>query len=382
MDSAAALLVFSITACLFYVSTIARLLRGMRKAASRERATEQPFVSIIVAARNEEHNVERLLTALTSQSYERYEVIIVDDRSDDRTADRVKAFKGGRISVKLVSIGALSGDMPPKKQALTAGIRESRGEVLLFTDADCIPPPGWVAGMIGAFRERTGVVCGYSPYDSRLRSEQRLTLKGRIADAFLRFEELKGALWSAGSIGIGRAWLATGRNLAYRRIVWNDVGGFEKIRHSISGDDDLFLQTVRQTTNWEIRYTSQPETVVPTTPPDSFRAFVSQRIRHFSAGKYFPISMKIFLTAFHISNYTLYVSFAMFLAGMFPAGIILFAVKSMADLAFIHVGRLRLGIPTPVSSVLALELVYAVYNAVFGPLGTFGSFTWKGSGSR
>lgn len=382
MDAAEVSLFLSITACLFYVMTIAVLLRGMRTSVSTAATPGHSFVSVIVAARNEEHNIQRLLTALTRQTYDRCEIIIVDDRSEDRTANLVREFSRGKTPVKLVSITDLSGDMPPKKQALAAGIRESRGDILLFTDADCAPSPGWVAAMAGTFSDRTGVVCGYSPYDPGLRSSTPRTLTGRIADAFLRFEELKGALWSAGSIGIGRAWLATGRNLAYRRAVWDEVDGFDKIRHSISGDDDLFLQLVRQTTSWEIRYASVPASVVPTAPPDSFRAFVAQRTRHFSAGRYFSIPMKAFLTAFHLSNYVLYIALGMFIAGMFPTGIILYAVKSTADLAFVHLGRLRLGISTPVSSVLLLEFLYALYNAVFGPLGTFGSFTWKGSGSR
>lgn len=82
------------------------------------------------------------------------------------------------------------------------------------------------------------------------------------------------------------------KEFAYRRSVYDAVGGFEKIKQSISGDDDLFLQVVQRETKWKIRYMIAPESFVRTIPPVSFRQFVHQRTRHVSASSYYPLSIK------------------------------------------------------------------------------------------
>jgi hypothetical protein len=194
----------------------------------------------------------------------------------------------------------------------------------------------------------------------------------------VRYEEFKGALWSAGSIGIGRAWLCTGRNLAYRRKVWDEVGGFTRIRQSVSGDDDLFLQLVRKETSWKMRYAGSPSSHVPTAPPDTFDGLVQQRTRHFSAGKFFPLSMKIFSTAFHGANALLYAGLvASFLTPAYADGLWFFLIKSAFDLAFLLVGRNLLGTLPALSSFLVLEGVVLLYHLFMAPIGLLGSFTWK-----
>lgn len=372
-------LALSFFSCTFYLLTLSFLLYGMKRSVPARSGSCNTLVSIIVAARNEEKVIRNLLERLISQSYSNYEIIIVDDRSEDRTHDIVRSFQDKRGNLRLIRITDLDPMMPPKKRALEAGIRESKGEILLFTDADCMPPKGWVAEFASAFADDVGLVAGYSPYDMALLQGSKNTLLQRVAGAFLQFEELKGALWSAGSIGIGKAWLCTGRNLAYRKRVWEEVGGFDSIRKSVSGDDDLFLQHVRRTTQWKIKYLSTPESVVPTIPPVSLRSFAAQRIRHFSAARFFTLPMKAFFPLFHGANVVLYAGLALFFLWHFPAGILFFALKSAADILFLGLGRRFLGIGTRVSSVVVLEALYAAYNAIFAPLGMFAPYTWKGS---
>lgn len=372
-------LALSLCSCTFYLLTLLLLLSGIKRSTPLRSDSGNKLVSVIVAARNEEATIRTLLECLIQQTYRNYEIIIVDDRSEDRTADIVRSFKEKNRTLRLISISDLSADMPPKKRALEAGIRESKGEILLFTDADCKPPKGWVEAFATAFAEDVGFVAGYSPYDVASLLVSKNTFFRRMAGAFLQFEELKNALWSAGSIGLGKAWLCTGRNLAYRKQVWEEVGGFDAIRRSVSGDDDLFLQHVRRTTQWKIKYLSVPESVVPTIPPASLRSFAAQRIRHFSAGRFFPFPMKAFFVLFHGANFVLYAGFAAFFLWHFPAGILSFALKSAADILFLGLGRRFLGIGTRVSSVILLEVLYASYNALFGPLGLFAPYTWKDS---
>jgi cellulose synthase/poly-beta-1,6-N-acetylglucosamine synthase-like glycosyltransferase len=366
--------------CLVQFGLTAGVLR-LKKGSNR--AT--PLVSVIVAARNEQNTIGELLESLVNQTYPNYEIIIVNDRSTDATGDIVHSFQESNSNIVLVTIDTVSTAMPPKKNALTQGIRASKGGILCFTDADCIPPRTWVASLISQFESNVGVVAGYSPYDTdMLHLENRPTLGQRILFAFVAGEELKGAIWSAGSIGLDLAWLCTGRNFSYRRTVFDDVGGFDPIKMSVSGDDDLFIQLVRRRTSWKIRFATSEKSLVPTAPPPTFRQFVEQRTRHFSAGKYFTAPMKAFFFLFHGANLLLLVgAFAfLFAPPVTGLGVLAFLGKLIVDAVLTVTGISILREERPFShfrffNFLLTEILYIFYNTFIGPLGLLTTFEWK-----
>lgn len=384
MDISSIVAVLIVCCGLYYLTVQVGLIVGLFFLPKPTTAIRS-FVSVIVAARNEERTIGRLLESLSRQSYTDYEVIIVDDRSEDATAQIVHTYQESNTKVRLVSIKSVSDRLPPKKNALTEGIRESKGEILCFTDADCDPPSTWIETLLSYFESDVGVVAGYSPYVANLHAHtQRLDLWSRALSEFIAGEEFKGAIWSAGGIGMNLAWLCTGRNLAYRRKVFEEVGGFEQIKKSISGDDDLFIQLVRRTTRWKIRYARSHEGFVPTQPPATFEEFVAQRTRHFSVGKFFTFPMKMFFFVFHGSNlliFLLAIGF-IFSRSLFQYGIIVFALKLAVDLLLTLVGVQILSQGTvtrrmrPGNFVLT-EILYIVYNTFIGPLGFLRSFEWK-----
>ena len=294
---------------------------------------EKPFVSVIVAARNEEANLKVLLPALLQQNYPAYEVIVANDRSTDDTGDVVRDHQRKVQNLRIVDITSRSADMPAKKNALSEAIKLSKGEILCFTDADCVPPKQWISELVAAFEPQIGLAAGYSPYDESLAKSAGDRIAQKLFHKFISYEELKAAAWSGGAIGLNKGWLCTGRNLAYRKRVYDEVGGFEELKHSVSGDDDLFLQLVRRNTKWGMRYVTSPASFVRTSPPESLRDFVEQRRRHFSAGKFFPFSMKLFFFFFHLSNLLIFLGFLGFLLGLpeLALGLPTFAVKLAAD---------------------------------------------------
>lgn len=339
--------------------------------------TQTPLVSVIVAARNEEKTIGNLIRRLQSQDYPSFEIIIVNDRSTDRTAEMISQFQADDSRFKRVDISERSYTMPSKKNALTAGISASKGEILCFTDADCLPAPQWISSLISAFDDSVGLVAAYSPYISDPQPARDSLLQD-LFQSFIRYEEFKGATWAAGAIGLRRAWLCTGRSLAYRRKVYDQVGGFEKIKGSISGDDDLFLQLVRRHTQWQIRYVTAPESFVPTFPPRTFREFVRQRTRHFSAGKFFPAGMKLFFLAFHASNLALVISFIEGLvSGRTWQAFIPFFAKCLADtVLFARSANIFQHADSPLLFPVH-EFLYILYNTFIGPLGFVAKFQWK-----
>jgi cellulose synthase/poly-beta-1,6-N-acetylglucosamine synthase-like glycosyltransferase len=360
----------------FYCIVILGLALGIGRLKYAPQA-KRPFVSVIVAARNEEQTIGDLLNALLAQEYPSFEIIVVNDRSADRTGQIIERFQDAQPRVRKLEISSLNPNMPAKKNALSLGIAASKGEILCFTDADCAPPPQWISSLISAFDKDIGLVAGYSPYVSDTPRHNGLFFRSAL-QSFIRYEEFKGAIWAAGSIGLQRAWLCTGRSLAYRREVFDEVGGFEKIRQSVSGDDDLFLQLVRRTTHWQVRYVTAPESFVLTRPPRTFREFVRQRARHFSAGKFFPLGMKVFFLSYHATNLVLLVSFVEGLAsGRSWQAFVPFFAKCIADsLLFARAVRVFRH-KEFATTFLVHEFLYVLYNSFIGPLGFVIKFRWK-----
>jgi cellulose synthase/poly-beta-1,6-N-acetylglucosamine synthase-like glycosyltransferase len=371
---------FLLLAAAFYLFIHIGLIAGLKRLDDTMN-NDRPFVSVIVAARNEEMNICQLLQCLSHQTYSPYEIIIINDRSTDKTAQLIADFKKNCSNITRVDITRLQDDMPAKKNALRAGIEASKGEILCFTDADCLPTSQWIEELVKSFMPNVGLVAGYSPYQipNNLTSSVRYLKK--IFFKFIRYEEFRAAIWAAGSIGWNVGWLCTGRNLAYRRKVYNEVNGFEKIKMSISGDDDLFLQLVRRQTAWKIHYVITPESFVPTAPPKDFWSFIEQRKRHFSATKFFTLPMMFFFFIYHSSNLLLFISPFLFLLNVvtLPVVIVVFCSKLLGDIILFKYSHRTFDATKFYSSFILMEALYILYNSFIGPLSIFRKFAWKQS---
>ncbi len=263
--------------------------------------TDTPFVSVIVAAHNEEKHLDDLLTSLQKQTYpaEQFEIIIVDDRSTDKTNLILKNWQKKLPNLFVYRIEQPSVHLPAKKFALTQGIQKSRGNILLFTDADCFAAPTWISTTLSYFTDDTGVVIGFSP----LKAADK-----KLLPRLLELESVFNSLVARAGLAWNIPMTATGRNLAYRKSVFKQVNGFQAIAHSISGDDDLFLHLVHRRTSFRTQFANSPKGTVASILPTSWKQFFRQRIRHFSAGKYYNPLSKLIYALFHLSNTVLLLS--------------------------------------------------------------------------
>ncbi|RPI03689.1 MAG: glycosyltransferase [Ignavibacteriae bacterium] len=364
----------------FYLAIHLGLIAGIMRLA-RTTSKDRPLVSIIVAARNEEKNLGPLLECLVHQTYSKCEIIVVNDRSTDHTAELISGFQNRYSHIQRIDITDLSDDMPAKKNALRAGIEASRGEILCFTDADCLPLSPWIEQLVRSFTPGVGLVAGYSPYQEAPLSVSETGFLAAWLLKFIAYEEFRAASWAAGSIGWNAGWLCTGRNLAYRRNVYEEVHGFEQIKMSISGDDDLFLQVVRRQTAWKIQYVTHRESFVPTVPPVSFRQFVEQRKRHFSAAKFFTVPMMLFFFIYHSSNLLLLISPILLMLNVISLPILGAAIASkvVGDFLLFRYSSMVFDASRFRSSFFLMEIFYILYNSCIGPLGLFRKFAWKQS---
>ena len=143
---------FIVLLSVLYAIILFWVLVGIFRLRSSSNSDYLPFVSVVIAARNEEGNIERCIEALKKQDYSNklFEVIIINDRSTDNTAEIIAGKTDSVSNFHTLTIKDLPVNTSPKKFALQKGIEASKGEIILTTDADCVPKPGWISGMVKA----------------------------------------------------------------------------------------------------------------------------------------------------------------------------------------------------------------------------------------
>lgn len=331
---------------------------GLRRA--EQRAAPAPFaasalpISVVVAARNEEAALPTLLDALAAQSHPDFEALIVDDASADRTADLVRAFSARDGRFRLIQI--TDPEAPRKKRALTAGIASAHRDRLVFTDADCAPPPGWLAGLAEhATTDPEAVLVGYGPYRQQ----------PGVLNAFVRYETLVTALLSAAAVGWGRPYMAVGRNFSYPKSLFERIDGFAHSLASLSGDDDLLVQEVARRDAAPVRYVVDANTFVLSDAPTTWRQWARQKLRHASAGGHYGRGVQAGLALFHGSNLLVWLA-PVFLGW---TGAALFAGRFLVQRAVLRsamktFGEFDLSLAQPL-----LDGLYLLYNTLLAPLG-------------
>lgn len=247
-------------------------------------------VSVIVCAHDEEQNLKALVPMLLAQDHPEFEVIIVEDRSNDGSYDYLLQATQEHSRLKMVRVVSKPEYINGKKYGITLGIRAARYEWLLFTDADCRPDSKqWITRMTERYDERTQFVLGFSPY----RKEEG------ILNAFIRFESLITGIQCLGLALLGRPYMGVGRNLAYTKSLFLKSKGFNNYLGLMGGDDDLFVNLHTKKSNTKVCI-GQDATVL-STPKKSWSEFLDQKLRHLFAGKRYKFSDKVILGFFMIS---------------------------------------------------------------------------------
>ncbi len=256
-------------------------------------------VSIIICARNEEENLRQNLPAILEQDYPNYEVIVVNDRSTDKTEDILEILKKKYPHLRSTLIKKDSKFIYGKKLALTIGIKSAKNEWLLLTDADCVPVSSkWLRMMQQHFTSNNSVVLGYSGYYS---GKGLLNLLIRYETVFIAMQYLSFAL-------AGIPYMGVGRNLAYRKSLFFQNKGFANHSHLSSGDDDLFINKVAKKCSTTVEF--KPESHTFSSPKQNWKSWYYQKKRHLITAPMYKISTKILLSFELLSRilfYTLFV---------------------------------------------------------------------------
>lgn len=330
---------------------------------------ENPKISVVVAARNEEASLPILLDDLQKQDYPEHlmEFIIADDRSDDNTWSVIQTRSQTDDRIKGLKITELSPSMTPKKYALTKAIEHSSGEFILATDADCRVKNTWVKSMAASLSSGKGIVVGVSAVDAG---------NGSLLSKYQALDFLALVAANAGALGWGSAWSGSGQNLAYRKELFNKIGGFSRVAQRISGDDIYLVQAISKIS--PAGFNLSAESFTQTAPEKSIRGFLNQHIR-WASNSSLAIGRKpaffLFLLSAFLGNLFL-LSSLLFptLQFVFP---IAFGIKFFCEGLVVFTGASRLQQEVNLSTYVLWSLVQPIYIPLMGICGLMGKFRWK-----
>ena len=240
-------------------------------------------VSIVVCAKNAYFDLEVLIPLLIQQDYPNFEIIIVDDYSIDDTKLLKHKYQD---EIKWI---VPDKDLPGKKHALACGIYAASHPVVCLTDSDCRPGAQWVASMVKHLQGQE-VVLGFSPIKKS---------KGWL-NLLSRYETLFTAIQYFGYAIKGIPYMGVGRNLMYRKRVFEESDGFTKHEGTLSGDDDLFIQNLPLNTPINVNINS--ESFVYTNSKNNFSSYLNQKRRHTSTSFEYRMIHKTLLTIWALSH--------------------------------------------------------------------------------
>jgi glycosyltransferase involved in cell wall biosynthesis len=271
-----------------------RLLAFYKKS-TKEVSIEHP-VSVVVCARDAADDLEENLPGLLAQSYKTtHEIVVVNDNSQDDTKYLLEGLYRDFKQLHLVELKQEAMHIPGKKFPLSMGIKAARHEVLLLTDADCIPASEkWIQKMQDAFSNGIEIVLGYGAYKK----------KRGLLNWIVRLDTFHTALQYLSAALAGKAYMGVGRNLAYKRELFFRQKGFAAHHHLPGGDDDLFVNGCANNQNTAI--VIDREAFTYSTPPSSWSEWFAQKERHNSTGKYYKGSDKWRLGIYMISHFLFY----------------------------------------------------------------------------
>jgi len=262
------------------------------KSKAKQKSQQHP-VSVIVCARDEAANLAKNLPGLLVQKYSTtHEVIVVNHNSQDETRYLLEEFKKTFKTLQIFNLEQEAKGIPGKKYPLSIGIKESRYEIVLLTDADCVPSSeSWIQIMQDGYDENTEVVLGYGAYYK----------KPGFLNKIIRFETFHAGMQYLSFAMAGIPYMGVGRNLSYKKTVFFRSKGFSSLNHVTGGDDDLFVNKVAGKKNTRVVIDHDAFTL--SEPKKSFSEWYKQKNRHYTTSKFYKSSHKFLLGLYSFSHF-------------------------------------------------------------------------------
>lgn len=325
-----------------------------RKKQDEPKKTRQP-VSVIICARNEAENLTNFLPAILEQDYPDFEVIVVNDCSEDNSYDILGAFLKKYPHLRISNVNKDPKFTHNKKFAQFIGIKAAKNEILLFTDADCKPESDkWLEVMTSHFDDKTSFVLGYGGYFS----------ENGLLNKYIRYDCLTIAMQYLGMAIRGVPYMGVGRNLAYRRSVFFDNKGFGSHNHVVSGDDDLLVNTIANRRNTYVECNSVAHT--RSVPAHNLNAWLLQKKRHLTTAPYYKFRDKILLITEPLTRIVFYTTFVILLSFtyLWPWVLAIFLTRVITQILVVPPVQKKLNEPGLFGYLIFFDIFSPIINSI------------------
>ncbi|MFN0083625.1 MAG: glycosyltransferase [Ferruginibacter sp.] len=349
-------------------------------------------VSIIIPARNEEHNIENCLQSILQNTYPTHllEIIVVDDHSTDATAERVKKYASR--NVKLISLSDhISIEINSyKKKAIEIAVAQANGSLIITTDADCIAPPKWVQTIAAFYEEKKPAFIAAPVLISPSAFGEGFGVRRTFIQIFqsLDFMTLQGI--TAAAVNKKQMTMCNGANMAYERAAFYEVGGFTGIDNIASGDDMLLMHKIYKRFPNRVVYLKAADAIVKTAAVNTIKEFFNQRIRWASKAEkyddkrilpvlvlvYFFNVIMLLLPIIGLLNSYQYPMFNV-QCSMLGVWFYMLTFKILVELFFLFPVSRFFGKICMLWFFPLLQPFHICYTIVAGWLGKFGKYSWK-----
>ena len=253
-------------------------------------------ISVVICARDEAENLANNLPGVLVQQYSTtHEIVLVNDNSEDESRYLLDEFKKSFKNLNIVTLTQDAKMINGKKFPLSMGIKSTKYETLLLTDADCVPASeNWMQLMQDGYDDNIEIVLGYGAYKK----------KSGLLNKLIRFETFHTALQYFSYALAGQPYMGVGRNLSYKKEVFFKNKGFSSINQMPSGDDDLFINQVSKRKNTAIVIDKDAHTL--SEPKTSFNDWMTQKYRHYTTSKYYKKHHAFLLGLYAVSQFLVY----------------------------------------------------------------------------
>ena len=330
------------TVLLSYLIILNLLSNKLKPDLSADIYKEKPFISIIIAARNEEASIIDCLQAIENLSWpkDKFEVLIGNDQSSDGTVEKVLDFIKHKNNFKLFTIDKNLGLAKGKANVLAHLAKEAKADFFFITDADIKVPTLWIQSLLSNYNEKIGIVSGAT-----------------ITKGTTLFHDCQSLDWvyGFGMIKVVSDHLipvsAVGNNMMISRIAYESTGGYEKIPFSVTEDFQLFIETLKN--GWKYKNLLSADNLAVSKPIESFFQLLVQRKRWMKGAVRVPLVLLVFLFL-----QALFLPIIIYAIYLFPIlGLSLWFLKITLQQLFIAQSYTKIGEQYPIlKSIFAFEI--------------------------
>lgn len=373
--------IFAVFVIALLVQLCIHWIRFSRLAFSKRRPQAKPDdalepVSVVVCAHDAYEHLKELIPSLLSQDYPNFEIVVVNDCSDDDTGAYLEDLERKESRIKPVQLRQHLNFFNGKKFPLSMGIKSASYDLLVLTDPDCHPTSNqWLRSVVGCYGDDTELVIGYAPY---------IRTKG-LFNLLIRFNAVQQALMYLSAALAGKPYMGIGKNLSYRQRLFFRRKGFTSHYTMEAGDDDLFVDQAATRKNTGVHIDA--DNTVTCTAPSTFSLWTFQLSRRYTTIAMHNSKARAFSALHYWSQFLFYGCFfaLLFLPPAFelpieisyaayylPALAVLFLLRYISQLVIYRGASRRLGERGLLPGLILWDLLFAILTPLLRISGRLG----------